>query len=408
MKIIRPDEGQYRTFLESSKRWFYQQSAESLAAVKAAGTEAELVALEDDGRIKLAGKVVYLRYKRFFKSAEMYFAPIFDDKQPELLEIFLKLFTAELKSRPEVLRFRVAPIIIRRNISDDGSCDENPAASDYDRIFKAQGFRRLDLDYHDAAGIQARFLFVKDMAGMDEEELFGSMAVSCRNNMRKAEHFGVKVRFLGKDEVDIFNKLLKATIERTGMPEYVCNFLTPEDVEAYGDLMRLPLAYMECDDSLAGLKGEEETLLKEAEEIEAQDQISRRMQTRLKQISAAVDSCRKRADKVAALKEKYGNVIHMACSQFIFSKSDCAYLQSAAYGEFMSMVPVYAIHHVMMKEAVKRQCDFYNFFAVSDPAEEDGDDASVREFKQQFKGYISEFLGTYECAVSPLMKFLGK
>src|SRR5699024_8558409 len=68
-----------------------------------------------------------------------------------------------------------------------------------------------------------------------------------KRNINKAINFGVKVRFLEKDEFDLFLSLYRETEERAGFvsktDEYFYNF-----IDNYGDKALLPLAYIDLDE----------------------------------------------------------------------------------------------------------------------------------------------------------------
>ena len=74
-----------------------------------------------------------------------------------------------------------------------------------------------------------------------------------KRNINKAINYGVKVRFLKRDELNIFLDLYRETEARTGFvsktDEYFYNF-----IDTYGDKALVPLAYIDLDDYIKSLQ----------------------------------------------------------------------------------------------------------------------------------------------------------
>ncbi|MDO5033586.1 MAG: peptidoglycan bridge formation glycyltransferase FemA/FemB family protein [Eubacteriales bacterium] len=399
LRVLTSSEAE--SFLAQSEEWIYNQTPASLEAYRSQGGQGEILGLLEGGRVVALGKLLYYRYRKFFLSAEMNFGPVFDSSRPEILENYLRELLAYLRKQWRVIRFRLVPFLVRAKISDDLQVSPQALAPRYEEILQRQGLQRIELNYDAMPGLQASYLYVKELEGLTEDELWASLSVNCRNDMRKAERFGIKIRFLEASEVDIFNQMLRATVARTGMPEFVVNYLTPREVEIYGDQMKLPLAYLEREHSLTLLQEELASWEGQLADLTARPE-TKRTRGRIKEAEAAIAAAKRRLDQVNQLCDAKGELVNLACSQFTFTNSDCIYLQSAAYEEAFTFSAVYAIHKLMLQGAIEAGAKRYNMFFVSDPFAENSADASVLQFKENFKGLTLQLLGNFELKLSPI------
>lgn len=387
------------SFLSASNDWLYNQSPASLEVFQSKGGQGEIVGLVDQGKIVASARVNYLPYRKIFLSAEIYFGPVFDQTQPEIFDQFLSALQVYLGHKRRIIRLRLSPFLVRARIDGALEVSPDPLAERYDQILADHGLNRLDLNYDQMAGLQASYFYVKDLEGQNEDEVRASLTVNCRNHMRTASRFGLKIRFLKPDEVDIFNQMLKATVARTGMPEFVVNYLTKQELETYGDCLKLPLAYIDRDHSLSILEEQVAEWQAKLDDLATKSD-SKRNQARAREAEAALTAARRRQKQVVDFCDSQGDLVNLACSQYLFTGSDCIYLQSAAYEESFLFSAVYAIHDLMIHQAVEAGVKRYNMFAVSDPFAEDTGDAQVAQFKANFNGYTMQLLGNYEQKLS--------
>ncbi len=74
-----------------------------------------------------------------------------------------------------------------------------------------------------------------------------------KRNINKAINYGVKVRFLERDEFNLFLDLYRETEERAGFvsktDDYFYNF-----IDTYGDRSLVPLAYIDLDEYVLKLQ----------------------------------------------------------------------------------------------------------------------------------------------------------
>lgn len=388
----------YDEFLQGQERYLYQQTARSYARSLAKGQNVRLIGLIDaSGKMVLGAKILYLRYRRLFESVECYFGPIFDQKHPALLAQFFQALWPWLAKQPRVIRFRIAPLIARRDYREDPEGRPSQQASCYEKILDEAKLERLPFDFDQVPGIQTRFFYVKDIAGMGVEEILDSCSVSCRNDMRKAQRFGLQIEMLKAAELERFNRLLEMTIERSGMPRHAANVLQAGDFDGPGGEAFYPMAVMDFAQSMKALETEAALLEEARDAYQSQERLTRKMRARMRETEEALAVVKRRMKQVEALAEKTGEArVDMAGAQFFKSPSDLVYAQSVADATYFSFAPVYAIHEHMLNKAAQWKLRYYNFFAVHDPKREDVFDTGVEAFKKNFNGHLEEWLGSYE------------
>lgn len=389
--------------LNHRPRYFFSQSPEYFEWNLSQGFKAELLGLKEAGEIIAYARVIYLPFKRLFYSAEISFAPISinSKSRSEIFSKFISQLVPYFEKQKRVLRLRISPNIVARNftlenIETNHIASASAEAEEAKSILRANGLTDLGEDFFTNPGSQPRYLYVKDLKGLDIDEVMASLSYRARNDMRRCQRYGIKVRFLQASEVEIFNDLLRQTVERTGMKSWHPTYLTQQMLEILGDQVLLPMAYIRPEESLAGLRAEGEEFDQEIAKLEARPQ-TKKTQNRIKQVQDQKAALDKRVQEIQDLGKKHGPEIHLACGHFAQSKTDLINLQYGVANDFIKFSPVYAIHEKMLAYAVDHAHDYYNFFAIENPfLPAETMDQGVFDFKEHFNGHIEEYLGTWE------------
>lgn len=374
---------------------FYNQTIASYRVNLAQGLDSHLLGLYDADRLRAVCKIFYLPWKKIFKTAEIYYGPLFQEPSPALFSEFLTCLAAYFRKQARLIRCRIAPLLKRAIIFDDNTIEEDPDAALYDQILAEHGFKRLMIPFQEQPGLQADFLYVKDIEALSEEEVFASLSGKCRTNMRKAKSYGVQVRFLEPSEFDLFEDMLHHTVQRTGMPEFVALPPTAEQAKYFADDMLVPLAYLDREYAEENLRQEIADYDAELENLAEQEQ-GRRTVRRIKDITIAREVAEGRLAELGEFFKSHDKRLPLASSLYFITPSDCIYLSSASYDEAFNFSAVYAIHEVMLKKAAKAAVKRYNMFGITDPLQDEGGAAGVLNFKKNFNGYTLQLLGNYE------------
>ena len=205
---------------------------------------------------------------------------------------------------------------------------------------KTLGFRSLP------TSSQPKYLFVLDINDRTPDELLMSFKRNTRNHVRKAEKMGVKVRELGREELDKLKQITKATSERRHFTDRPLSYYQQMyDLFHDRDEVKFMVAEVKIGDKLTPLS--------------------------------------------AAMFMTYGDEII-----YLFSGSDEKYMR-----EYNAQ---YAIQWHMIKYAAEHGYKKYNFYGIQGLPDPNAKDYGIYEFKKGFGGHVVELLGSYELPLSPL------
>ena len=97
-------------------------------------------------------------------------------------------------------------------------------------------------------------------------------------------------------------------------------------------------------------------------------------------------------------------MIPLAAAMFVNDGREMVYLYSGSARKYQKYGGAHLIQWEMIQEALATGCERYNFYGVR-PVAGDG----VYKFKQGFRGYVEELLGTFALPVGALGKvYVGR
>lgn len=83
----------------------------------------------------------------------------------------------------------------------------------------------------------------------------------------------------------------------------------------------------------------------------------------------------------------------------------CWYLYGASSNEYRNVMPNYLLQWEMIKWAVERGCDIYDFRGVSGDLDESNPLYGLYRFKKGFNGKFTEFIGELDLVFNPFINF---
>ncbi|MBE7020079.1 MAG: aminoacyltransferase [Ruminococcaceae bacterium] len=220
--------------------------------------------------------------------------------------------------------------------------------------------------------IQPRHVFRQDIKGKDEAALMAMFDADARNRIRRKN--GVVTEIGTKDDLKAFSALMNTTGERDGfVVRDLSYFEKMYDVFAPENL-RLYMAYYNPDN---------EELIKAAKE-EKRDYPEEEIKNNKGQAIAGVIAI------------YYGNKVW--------------YLYGASGNKFRNKYPSEKLQWEMMKWAIEKNCDVYDFRGIEAKdreAEKNGIIPNgVYRFKKQFRGTYTTFIGEWELPFNKFLNFM--
>jgi alanine adding enzyme len=244
---------------------------------------------------------------------------------------------------------------------------------------------------------QPRFLYRLALPE-NYDAAFASFDVSARTAIRRAREHALSPRRLGRDELDVFKRILEETAERKGFADrsmaYYQALCDAFGEDAFFMVMELDSAVLR--DRLA---------TKIAELKRARDDA--RGKGRKQQISDQIVAAAKLLAKAGDFPEQSG-AVPVNAGLFIRQGGELVYLFGGSRSAYLCLNAVYLLQEHMMRRCYDWGIRHYNFYGVSgvfDPA-----DATygVLAFKQAFGGYIDELIGDFTLVLDPLRYRAGQ
>ena len=212
--------------------------------------------------------------------------------------------------------------------------------NEYREIVKSLGYKIKDdsKDFKDE--IQPRFVFRLDIKDKTEDEIFEAFHSKTRYNVRLATKKGVEIKEGTREDLKVFHKIMVETGERD-------------------DFIIRPLSYFE---KMYDCLGKEHMkLLLAYHEGEA--------------IAGIIPIM-------------YGNKVW--------------YLYGASSNKHRNLMPNYLLQWTMIKEAIERKADVYDFRGVSGVVDETHPQYGLYRFKKGFNAEFTEFIGEVYIEYKPL------
>lgn len=244
--------------------------------------------------------------------------------------------------------------------------------------------------------------YVKDLAGLTEKDLIKSFSKNGKSTVKKANTFGIQLKKLKRDELNIFKEITSATSERREYSDKSLDYYQ-DFYDAFGNQADFMIATLNCQDYLQHLQNDQKKLRQKIQKLEAdleKNPQSEKKHNQLREFSSQFESFETRKAEAQELIDKYGMEDQvMAGSLFLYTPQEATYLFSGSYPEFNKFYASALLQEYVMKEAIKRGIPFYNFLGITGIF--DGSDGVLR-FKQNFNGYIVRKMGTFRYYPQPL------
>jgi len=215
---------------------------------------------------------------------------------------------------------------------------------EFKKIAKEIGFKIKENVKDFSEGIQPRYVFRLNVKDKTEEELLKSFHEKTRYNIRLASKKGVTIRTGGRKDLKDFHRIMVETGSRD-------------------DFLIRPLEYFEKMYDCLG----KEYLRVIMADYEGQP------------ISGAIAIY-------------YGNKVW--------------YLYGASSNSHRNVMPNYLVQWEMIKWALEKKCDIYDFRGVSGHVDENHPQYGIYKFKKGFNGDFVEFVGELYMVFRPITNFL--
>jgi lipid II:glycine glycyltransferase (peptidoglycan interpeptide bridge formation enzyme) len=404
MKFLELTDEEYQSFIEEGHESAFFQMIENKKNREMDGQEVKLLGVKDDEGKVIAACLFTLQPtvmgKHFYYSNR---GPVLDYHNLVLVRFFFEELTDYL-SKNNCSYVKVDPNWIYKKYDKDVNekTDYEPQ-DELIQLLESLGYGHEGFTRGYSKTSQARWMSVLDVSPFNNEnELVKSFDSQRKRNIKKAQKYGVELRFLEVDEIDKFLKLYADTSERQGFfthpdpKSYFTNFK-----KAYGDKVLIPLAYIELDKYVSNLTAQLEDVEGRLVIMEAKENKNDKTMNKIKELEKQVANLNKDLEEAKVIHEKEGNVLDLAAGIYFDTPYELVYNSGASTSEYPQFVGPYKMHLEMMKYCMEHNIARYNFYGVSGDFSEDGEDYGVYRFKRGFNAEIEELVGDFVKVISP-------
>lgn len=244
--------------------------------------------------------------------------------------------------------------------------------------------------------------YVKDMEGITEKNLLKSFSKKGKPLVKKAKSFGIELKRLNRDELQLFKDITSSTSDRRDYQDKTLDYYQTF-YDSFGDNADFMIATLNFHHYYTNLEKDQGKLAQKIEKLQKDLEVnpnSEKKQNQLREFSSQFDTFEVRKRDAKEYIEKYGDQdVILAGSLFVYMPQESTYLFSGSYTEFNKFYAPAVLQEYMMLETIKRGILRYNFLGIQGIF--DGSDGVLR-FKQNFNGYIVRKMGTFRYYPSPL------
>lgn len=407
MKFTNLTTAEFGDFTDKMPYRHFTQMVGNYELKVAEGTETHLVGVKDkDDNVIAACLLTAVPVMKFFKYFYSNRGPVIDYDNKELVHYFFRELKAYVKQY-NALYLRVDPYLPYQYRNHDGEITGNAG---HDWIFDKMeqlGYIHQGFTTGFDPIIQIRFHSVLDLKDKTPQDVLKGMDSLRKRNTKKVKRNGVKVRFLGEDEMHIFRKFMEDTAEAKDFDDREDDFYYHR-LKHYKDRVLVPMAYIDFEEYINELNAEQKNLEKEINKAEKdlnknpENQKAARKKENLEQ---QLEAHHQKVAEARDLQQKHGNELPISAGFFIINPFEVVYYAGGTANEYRHFAGSYAVQWEMINYAINHGIDRYNFYGISGHFTEDAEDAGVVKFKKGFNADVIEYVGDF---IAPINKPMYK
>ncbi|TDM13297.1 aminoacyltransferase [Macrococcus lamae] len=371
----------------------YFQVKENIKNREGEGYPVVLLGVKQDNQVIAAS--LFSKIPTF--GSYMYYSnrgPVLDFHNKEVVTFYFKSLDQYLK-RNQCLSVKVDPYWIYKTYDRDVIYkQENGTNEEIVELMKALGYHHTGYTVGYRPDSQVRWMSVMYLDDETPNSVMKQFDSQRKRNIKKAQKYGVKVRLLSPDEVDIFLDLYKKTEERTGMisrdDDYFRNFAIN-----YSNKVIMPLAYIDLDEYIEAASEELSSTESKRDQMMAQENKSDKLIKKISELDKQIDQLQQNLLDTTELKKTDGQILNLAAGIFFSNNFEINYFSGGSSKTYSQFMGPYAMHWYMINYCFEHGYNRYNFYGVSGDFTENGEDYGVYRFKRGFNAQIEELVGDF-------------
>ncbi len=396
MTLTTISKEEFTSFANTVSHRSFIQSAEMADLLVERGNTVQFIAWKQDEQVQVAA-ILYSLPMTGGLHMEINSGPLHQE------EVMLEPFYAALKDYAKAngaIELVIKPYDTYQTFDSDG----NPTSEElthFMETLKKLGYQHDGLTTGYPGG-EGDWHYVKDMEGITEKDLLKSFSKKGKPLVKKAKSFGIELKRLNRDELQLFKDITSSTSDRRDYLDKTLDYYQTF-YDSFGDKADFMIATLNFHNYYTNLEKDQGKLAQKIEKLQKDLEVnphSEKKQNQLREFSSQFETFEVRKKEAKEYIEKYGDQdVILAGSLFVYMPQESTYLFSGSYTEFNKFYAPAVLQEYMMLETIKRGIPRYNFLGIQGIF--DGSDGVLR-FKQNFNGYIVRKMGTFRYYPNPL------
>ena len=396
MTLTTISKEEFTSFANTVSHRSFIQSAEMADLLVERGNTVQFIAWKEDDQVQVAA-ILYSLPMTGGLHMEINSGPLYQE------EAMLEPFYVALKDYAKensAIELVIKPYDTYQTFDSDGNPTSEEQTHFMDTL-KNLGYQHDGLTTGYPGG-EGDWHYVKDMEGITEKNLLQSFSKKGKPLVKKAKSFGIELKRLNRDELQLFKDITSSTSDRRDYQDKTLDYYQTF-YDSFGDKADFMIATLNFHHYYTNLEKDQAKLAQKIEKLQKDLEVnpnSEKKQNQLREFSSQFDTFEVRKKEAKEYIEKYGDQdVILAGSLFVYMPQESTYLFSGSYTEFNKFYAPAVLQEYMMLETIKRGITRYNFLGIQGIF--DGSDGVLR-FKQNFNGYIVRKMGTFRYYPRPL------
>jgi peptidoglycan pentaglycine glycine transferase (the second and third glycine) len=349
MELIKIDESEFQSFALSAVNKNFFQTKEIAAMRKENGWEIEYLALKQRDIIAVT---MLVSIKRFLNKKE-YYSPrglLFNEINNDVFETFIIKLNEYVKKNNGMF-LRIDPYIEKHDLDINGNIIKD-SFNNYPIINSLikNGYKQVLKEE------QISYMFALDL-NISEEQILYNMSSKTKKSITDAYKYGVKIKELKYDELDIFINILDETSERRNFSNRGINYYQ-KMYKLFNDKAKFLVSYIDINET-------KDILNKELEKEQLKLNSIDNKQSNLGKIKEQTNIINGIENKLNDLKQINESIIYLSTSMFILYGDEVVYLSSGNNADYLKYGGQYIIQWEMIKYAIDNKYKRYNFYGIN-------------------------------------------
>lgn len=377
----------------------YFQLQENINNREADGYPVVLLGIKENGKVTAAS--LFSKIPTF--GSYFYYSnrgPVMDFTNSDRVDFYFKSLDSYLKKH-QALYVKLDPYWIYKTYDKDVNYKEDNGTNDLIiKQLQTLGYKHTGFSVGYTMDTQVRWMSVLYLQGETPETIMKQFDSQRKRNVKKAQKYGVKIRFLNKAELDVFLELYRETEERAGFIARPDSYFEGFN-EHYDDKVILPLAYIDLDEYIEKLSKDLSDAETRRDQMMAKDNKSEKQLKKIEQLDSEINHMQNELLEMSTLRKTDGKILNLAAGMFFLNHFEVNYFSGGSSEKYNKFMGPYAMHWFMINYCFEHGFERYNFYGVSGDFSETGEDYGVYRFKRGFNAQIEELVGDF---IKPINK----